>query len=72
MSVATGDIVLDLSIAESRVPVDIDDSLVPQLTANMPIPIAVSNNFFIQFYFGVYYEKTTIIPNMGYKVVKYR
>lgn len=39
---------------ESRLLVDMVDSLVPQLTANIPIPMAVSNNFFIPFYFGVY------------------
>ncbi|CAD0220241.1 protein of unknown function [Chryseobacterium sp. JV274] len=52
---------------------DIVDSLVPQLTANIPIPMTVSNNFFILFYFGVYtYSKSTIIPKRVGKVVKYR
>jgi len=40
------------TVAESRLLVDIVDSLVPQLTANIPIPMAVNKNFFILFYFG--------------------
>ncbi len=55
VSVVTGGTLFcALSIAsESRLLVDMVDSLVPQLTANIPIPMAVSNNFFIPFYFGV-------------------
>lgn len=61
------------TVAESLLLVDIVDSLVPQLTANIPIPTAVSNNFFILFYFGVYNNrKSIIIPNRTLKIVKYR
>ncbi|GAA5084717.1 hypothetical protein GCM10023210_04770 [Chryseobacterium ginsengisoli] len=52
VSVTEGDAVLALSAAvESVLLVDIEDSLVPQLTANIPT-VAINNNFFIIFYFG--------------------
>ena len=62
------------TVAESRLLVDIVDSLVPQLTANIPIPTVASNNFFILFYFGgvISIKKSTIIPNKVDRVVKYR
>jgi hypothetical protein len=55
VSVVAGDALFRAlsTVAESRLLDDIVDSLVPQLTANIPIPTAVSNNFFILFYFGV-------------------
>lgn len=54
---------------ESRLLVDIVDSLVPQLTANIPMPIAANKNFFILFHFGgVIGKKSIIIPNKVYKL----
>lgn len=48
VSVVVGGTVRVLStLAESLLLVDMDDYLVPQLTANNPMPMAVSNNFFI-------------------------
>lgn len=53
VSVVAGAAVLVLSaLTESELVVDMEDSFVPQLTANIPT-VAINNNFFIIFYFGV-------------------
>ena len=53
VSVVAGAMVAVLSTAaESELFVDIEDSFVPQLMANIPTA-AINNNFFIIFYFGV-------------------
>lgn|GEM_PF-2377321 len=52
--VVDGALWAELSIAvESVLFVDIEDSLVPQLTANNPIIAAINNDFFIILYFVV-------------------
>lgn len=48
-----GTVFIRSTAAESEFLGDIVDSLVPQLTANIPEPIAANSNFFILFYFGV-------------------
>jgi hypothetical protein len=53
VSVVAGATAVVLStIVESELVVDMEDSFVPQLTANIPT-VAINNNFFKIFYFGV-------------------
>jgi hypothetical protein len=58
VSVEEGDTLRELFTAvESLLLVDMEDSFVPQLVANIPT-VAINNNFLIILCFGVYYIKS--------------
>ncbi|ANF51889.1 hypothetical protein A0O34_15835 [Chryseobacterium glaciei] len=65
-------ILLVSTAAESELLDDIDDSLVPQLTAINPKPKLNNKNFFIIFILWCMSKYSITIPKWGHELLKYQ